>query len=89
ELPDIPEGKIPAAKLIGAFTKHGWQRGNAYDAGVYSIHYLPIPAADLTIVAHYEDGMWMGPLTEQEDQTLTEVYVLAGVQDADAIGWGD
>ncbi|WP_185711320.1 hypothetical protein, partial [Arachnia propionica] len=30
-----------------------------------------------------------GPLTEQEDQTLTEVYVLAGVQDADAIGWGD
>ena len=89
ELQDIPEQKIPAAKLIGAFTKHGWLRGNAYDAGVYSIHYLPVPTADLTIVARYEDGMWMGPLAEQNDQHLAEVYVLAGIHDADALGWGD
>ncbi|RRD49937.1 DUF4132 domain-containing protein, partial [Arachnia propionica] len=89
ELQGIPEGKIPAAKLIGAFGKYGWLRGNAYDAGVYSVHYLPVPTANLTIVAHYEDGMWMGSLAEQEDQLLVEVYVVAGVQEADDLGWGD
>ncbi|MDO5066556.1 MAG: DUF4132 domain-containing protein [Propionibacteriaceae bacterium] len=89
ELQGLPETKVPATKLISAFTTYGWQRGNAYDAGVYSIHYLPVPTADLTIVARYDDGLWMGPLTEQDDQTLTEVYVVQGIQDANTLGWGD
>ncbi|RRD48959.1 DUF4132 domain-containing protein, partial [Arachnia propionica] len=88
ELQGIPEGKIPAAKLIGAFTKHGWQRGDAYDSGVYCIHYLPVAAVGVTVVARY-DGMWMGSLAEQEDQQLHEVYIVEGIQDGEALGWGD
>ncbi|RRD48508.1 WGR and DUF4132 domain-containing protein [Arachnia propionica] len=89
ELKGLPEGRFPATKLLGAFTRYGWQRGKAYDAGVYCIHFMPVSTADLTVVARYDSGLWMGSPADQEDQTLVEVHVVKGLQDADALGWGE
>ncbi len=88
KLHDLPEGKIPAGKLIGAFTRYGWERGEALDAGSYCIHAMEIPTADLTAVIRYT-GMWMGPMTEQEDQEIEEVFILKGCHDPKNLGWGD
>ena len=88
KLHDLPKGTFPAAKLIGAFTKYGWERGEALDAGVYCIHALTIPTADLTAVICYT-GMWMGPMTEQEDQEIEAAYILKGCHDPKNLGWGD
>lgn len=88
KLHDLPQGTIPAAKLIGAFTKYGWERGEALDAGTYCLHALTIPPANLTAVIRYT-GMWMGPMTDQEDQEIKAAYILKGCHDPKNLGWGD
>lgn len=86
-LHDLPQAALAATKLVSAFTAYGWQRGNAYDNGIYCLHFLQIPTADLTIVVEY-DGMWMGPITEVEDQKIEKVYALRGILSAHDLGWG-
>ena len=49
---------------------------------------MEIPTADLTAVIRYT-GMWMGPMTEQEDQEIEEVFILKGCHDPKNLGWGD
>jgi len=88
KLHDLPKGKFPATKLIGAFNKYGWERGEALDAGTYCIHALAIPTADLTAVICYT-GMWMGPMTEQDDQEIEAAYILKGHHDPKNLGWGN
>ena len=88
KLHDLPKGRFPATKLIGAFNKYGWERGEALDAGVYCIHALTIPTADLTAVICYT-GMWMGPMTEQDDQEIEAAYILKGHHDPKNLGWGN
>jgi len=88
KLHDLPKGKFPATKLIGAFNKYGWERGEALDAGTYCIHALTIPTADLTAVICYT-GMWMGPMTEQDDQEIEAAYILKGHHDPKNLGWGN
>lgn len=88
KLHDLPKGRFPATKLIGAFNKYGWERGEALDAGVYCIHALTIPTADLTAVICYT-GMWMGPMTDQDDQEIEAAYILKGHHDPKNLGWGN
>ena len=88
KLHDLPKGTIPATKLIGAFTKYGWERGEALDAGTYCLHALTIPTANLTAVIRYT-GMWMGPMTDQEDQEIEAAFILKGCHDPKKLGWGD
>jgi len=89
KLHDLPEGRFPAGKLAGAFTKYGWERGSALDNGVYCIHAMAIPTADLTAVIRYT-GMMMGfSFAEQEDQELEEAYILKGHHDPKNLGWGN
>lgn len=88
KLHDLPKGRFPATKLIGAFNKYGWERGEALDAGVYCIHALTIPTADLTAVICYT-GMWMGPMTEQDDQEIEAAYILKGHHNPKNLGWGN
>ena len=88
KLHDLPKGRFPATKLIGVFNKYGWERGEALDAGVYCIHALTIPTADLTAVICYT-GMWMGPMTEQDDQEIEAAYILKGHHDPKNLGWGN
>ena len=88
KLHDLPKGRFPATKLIGAFNKYGWERGEALDAGVYCIHALTIPTADLTAVICYT-GMWMGPMTEQDDQEIEAAYILKGHHEPKNLGWGN
>ena len=38
-------------------------------------------AGDVTAVIEFEDGMWMGPISEQNEQTITSVYLLRGERD--------
>ena len=85
----LPEGRFPAGKLAGAFTKYGWERGSALDNGVYCIHAMAIPTTDLTAVIRYT-GMMMGfSFAEQEDQELEEAYILKGHHDPKNLGWGN
>ena len=84
----LPQGKLPATKFIGAFSKYGWERGAALDAGSYCLYGLPIPHAGITAVIQYAPGMWMGPLGEQEDQEFEAVYVLRGCHDPKDLGYG-
>ncbi|MDO5094301.1 MAG: DUF4132 domain-containing protein [Propionibacteriaceae bacterium] len=88
KLRDLPAGSFPATKFIGAFTKYGWERGAALDAGSYCLHGLPIPSASLTVIIQYANGMWMGPMAEQEDQRFEQVYALRGIHDPKDLGWG-
>ena len=88
KLHDLPKGRFPATKLIGAFNKYGWERGEALDAGVYCIHALTIPTAGLTAVICYT-GMWMGPMTDQDDQEIEAAYILKGHHDPKNLGWGN
>lgn len=84
----LPQGKLPATKFIGAFSKYGWERGAALDAGSYCLYGLPTPHAGITAVIQYAPGMWMGPLGEQEDQEFEAVYVLRGCHDPKDLGYG-
>ncbi|MGA4508078.1 DUF4132 domain-containing protein [Propionibacteriaceae bacterium G1746] len=84
----LPQGvEYPAGKLFGAFAKYGWQRGMPEDAGVYSMHARAFESANLTAVIEYS-GMWMGPMSEQEDQEIRQVTLVEGVHDAKDFGWG-
>lgn len=88
DLKGLPTGELPAGKLFGAFSKYGWQRGEALDAGVHVLHALQFESSGLTAVIEYS-GMWMGPVSEQEDQTIEGAYLLQGLVDARALGYGD
>lgn len=88
DLHGLPAGEIPAGKLFGAFTKYGWQRGDALDNGVYTLHALQFQSANLTAVIRYS-GMWMGSVAEQDDQTIESAYLLEGIVDVHRLGWGD
>ena len=76
-----PTGKVEAGRLIGACTKYGWRRGAALNAGVYALFGQYFVAGDVTAVIEFEDGMWMGPISEQDEQTITSVYLLRGERD--------
>lgn len=79
--------RIGAATLVRTLENLGWLRGNAYDNGVFMLHTKPFPALGMTAVVQY-DGVGMGMIAEEEDQSIDEVYVLAGIQSADDLGWG-
>lgn len=84
----VPEASYPAGKLMGAFTKGGWVRGAALDAGVHVLHAMPFESAGVTAVIVYT-GMSMGPMSEQEDQAIEAVYLLEGIVAAPQLGYGD
>ncbi|RRD52074.1 DUF4132 domain-containing protein [Buchananella hordeovulneris] len=88
-LQGLPTAPIAAAKLVGAATKRGWQRGAALDAGVYCLFGLPLPTCNVTAVLLFEDGMWMGSPSDNEDQKLSQLYLRRGLDDPGSLGWGD
>ncbi len=83
-----PTGKVEAGRLIGACTKYGWRRGAALDSGVYSLFGQYFVAGDVTAVIEFENGMWMGPISEQDEQTITSVYLLRGERDPQDLDYG-
>ena len=88
QLHGLPKDKIPAIKLVRILNKHGWERGEALDAGVYYIHTITIPRADLTAVIRYT-GMTNRSPSYKNDQEIKEIFVLKGCRDPKTLGRGD
>ncbi len=87
-LAGVPSAGIDPGRLVGACTKHGWQRGAALDAGVYRLFGQYFVAGDVTAVIQFEEGLWMGPMSEQDEQTLSAVYLLRGEFDPQNLDHG-
>ncbi|WP_297739266.1 WGR and DUF4132 domain-containing protein [uncultured Tessaracoccus sp.] len=85
----LPEGPLPAGKLIGGFKKFDWSRGEVLDAGVYVLYGKYFHAADVTAVIQFDPGMWVGGSPgEQNDQAFDCAYLLAGEQDPGVLDYG-
>ncbi|MDO5675913.1 MAG: DUF4132 domain-containing protein [Propionibacteriaceae bacterium] len=87
ELQGLPSTKVEPTKLLGAFTKYDWDRGDVLDGGGFSLYWAQFPSAGLTAVIEFS-GMWIGPLSEQEPQALERVYLVDGVIDGKVLGFG-
>jgi len=83
------ERKIGASTLVRMLENLGWQRGQAFDAGIFHLHAKPFPSLGVTAAIQYE-GVPMGYMVDWEDQAIEKVYVVGeAVRSAHDLGWGD
>lgn len=76
--------KVPAGRFVGAFSRHGWERGDVLDAGVYYHHLKYFERIDATAVIEFE-GLYIGAPTEAPDQKVEQVCFLPGR--VRSLGW--
>jgi predicted DNA-binding WGR domain protein len=87
ELTRFKDRKVAAAALVRILENLGWQRGAAFDAGIFTLHAKAFPALGVTAVVEYE-GVPMGYMVDWEDQSIERCYVVDGVRSAHDFGWG-
>jgi hypothetical protein len=79
--------KVGASTLVRILENLGWQRGQAFDAGMFHLHAKPFPSLGVTAVVQYE-GIPMGYMADWEDQAIEQVYVVGEAASAHDLGWG-
>ena len=70
--------KVPSITLVGILDKHGWNRGNAEDNGIFDEHSKPFEGANVTAVIQY-DGIIIGDMLESEDQEVQKCFFVPGL----------
>ncbi len=88
DLHGVPGEELEAGRMLGAFSKGGWERGAFADAGVYHLHARKFVAANVTAFINYADGMYAGSVAELSDQTIEHVYLLEGLHDGEDFDYG-
>src|SRR5262249_44454940 len=80
--------KVPAPALVRILENLGWQRGQAWDGGLFHLHAKPFPTLGVTAVVQY-DGIPMGAIVDWDDQSIDEVYLTdRAVKSALELDWG-
>lgn len=72
--------KIPAAALVGALERQGWERGIPADGGVFHQHSRPFPGAGVTAIVEYRPGVAVGLIHEWDDQEISRAYFVPGLR---------
>jgi predicted DNA-binding WGR domain protein len=68
--------KIPATSLWGGLERLAWVRGAPGDGGIVHEHSKSFPAAGVTAVLEYEEGIPVGFVQDWEDQTLGVAFLV-------------
>lgn len=81
--------KLVAPTLVFTLEKMGWVRGIGMDGGCFDEHSKQFPAANVTVVVHYDGTVGMGYIDPDEMLTLEEIYFIPGMRQPSGYGWED
>jgi len=79
EMKRFGDKRLPCATVIFTLEKLGWQRSQPADGGGFNEHTKPFSGANVTAVAQYEPGTWIGGIQDGDPQKIEDVFFVPGI----------